>query len=77
VKRKPKVLPLARIRAAQNAASLAASILATIVRQDDTGEQLAIAVAALRSIVSMTDQAMNRSKRVRGIARGALKRIGA
>ncbi len=72
-----KVLPLARIRQAQNAAALAASLLSTIIIESDTAEQLAVAVKALRTIAALSEDAINKSQRTKGIANGALKRIGA
>jgi hypothetical protein len=76
-----KVLPRTRIRIrqAQNAAALAASLLSAIIiesergRGSDTAEQLAIAVKALRTITA----SMVACSWARGIANGALRRIGA
>jgi hypothetical protein len=72
-----KKLPLARIRQAHNAAALAAGILSTIILESDTAEQLAVAVKALRTIAALGDKTINKSQRAKGIANGALRRIGA
>jgi hypothetical protein len=73
---KPKTLTLAKVRVAANAAQLAATILASIVREDDEGAKLAVAVKALRTIASVSEEPRDSGDRVRGIARGALRRIG-
>ena len=72
MRKKPKVLTLAKIRKAQNAAALAAKTLAEIVVVDDAAHQLAICVGALRTIAGSS----RGDVWTRGVARGALRRAG-